>query len=70
LLHLKTMKVTGKPTIENKMKRQREFDENELIKLVKTRPVIYDRKSKDYRRPGITENAWLYIAEKLGVSKG
>jgi Adh transcription factor 1 len=27
-------------------------------------------KSKDYRRPGITENAWSSIAEKLGVGKG
>ncbi|CAG9798655.1 unnamed protein product [Chironomus riparius] len=39
--------------------------ESELIEQVKQRPLLYDKNVKDYRKPGISEQAWMEVANVL-----
>lgn len=41
--------------------------EEYLIHQVKLHPVLYDKSLKGYRKPGATDNAWMNIADALGV---
>ncbi|XP_062551956.1 uncharacterized protein LOC134217189 [Armigeres subalbatus] len=41
--------------------------EEYLIKQVELHPVLYDKSLKAYRKPGATDNAWVVIADSLGV---
>ncbi|XP_029708440.1 uncharacterized protein LOC115254898 isoform X2 [Aedes albopictus] len=41
--------------------------EEYLINQVKLHPVLYDKSLKAYRKPGATDNAWVDIADALGV---
>lgn len=47
---------------------QKIMSEEELILLVKDRPILYDRKNPEYRQIEIKEGIWKGIAEKLNIS--
>lgn len=44
------------------------MSEEELIMLVKDRPVLYDRKHSEYRQVEMKEAIWKEISEKLNIS--